>query len=48
MFSRKCSVHQLNYSVIKKEDLALVLALQHFEVYVGSGGPVVVFNDHNP
>lgn len=46
-FSRKFNKHQLNYSVIEKETLALILALQHFSVYVGSG-PVVVFTDHNP
>lgn len=46
-FSRKFNKHQMNYSVIEKETLALVLALQHFHVYVSSG-PVVVFTDHNP
>ena len=31
------------------ETLALLLALQFFEVYVGSSAlPVVVFTDHNP
>ncbi|XP_073332540.1 E-selectin-like [Pagrus major] len=28
--------HQLNYSTIEKETLAMLLALQHFEVYVSS------------
>lgn len=46
-FSRKFNKHQLNYSVIEKETLALVLALQHFHVYVSSGS-VMVFTDHNP
>lgn len=46
-FSRKFNRHQLNYSVIEKETLALIWALHHFQVYVGSG-PVVVFSDHNP
>lgn len=46
-FLRKFNKHQLNYSVIEKETLALILALQHFSVYV-SAGPVVVFTDHNP
>ena len=36
-FSRKLNSHQLNYSVIEKEALALVWALRNFEVYVGSG-----------
>lgn len=48
-FSRKFNGHQLNYSVIEKEALALIWALQHFEVYVGSGcSPLVVYTDHNP
>ena len=24
------------------------MALQHFDVYVGAGGPTVVYTDHNP
>lgn len=48
-FSRKFDKHQLRYSTIEKETLALLLALQHFEVYVGgSMQPVVVYTDHNP
>lgn len=48
-FSRKFNKHQLNYSTIEKETLALLLALQHFEVYVGSSSlPVVTYTDHNP
>ncbi|KAL2099579.1 hypothetical protein ACEWY4_003973 [Coilia grayii] len=48
-FSKKFLKHQLNYSTIEKEALALLLALQHFEVYVGSSSvPVTVFTDHNP
>lgn len=39
--------YQSNYSVIEKEALALVWALQHFDVYVG-GTPVVIYCDHNP
>ena len=48
-FFKKFNKHQLNYSTIEKEALALLLALQHFEVYVGSTPlPVVVYSDHNP
>lgn len=48
-FSKKFSSYQLNYSVVEKEALALIWALQHFEVYVGSvSGPLVVYTDHNP
>ena len=48
-FSKKFNTYQLNYSTIEKEALALIWALQHFEVYVGFGSsPVVVYTDHNP
>ncbi|KAJ8279345.1 hypothetical protein COCON_G00064110 [Conger conger] len=46
-FSRMLNQHQRLYSTIEKE--ALVLALQHFDVHVGSSlRPVVVQTDHNP
>lgn len=48
-FSAKLNRHQINYSVIEKETLAMLLALQHFDVYVGySSSPVMVYTDHNP
>ena len=48
-FSKKLNCHQQKYSTIEKETLALVLALQHFEVYVTAGQfPLKVFTDHNP
>jgi len=48
-FSRKFNKHQCNYSTIEKEALALLLALQYFEVYIGSSPlPVIVYTDHNP
>lgn len=48
-FSKKLDKHQRWYSTIEKEALALVMAFEHFEVYVGgSGVPVVVYTDHNP
>ena len=48
-FSKKLDRHQRNYSTIEKEALALVLAVQHFEVYVSSVvGDVTVYSDHNP
>lgn len=37
-FSRKFNSYQHNYSVIEKEALSLIMALQHFDVYVGVGG----------
>ena len=48
-FSKKFNKHQRNYSTIEKEALALVLAIQHFVVYVSSWRkPLQVFTDHNP
>ena len=48
-FSKKLDKHQKNYSTIEKECLALLLSLQHFDVYIGSTvHPLVVFTDHNP
>ena len=47
-FSKKFNSYQLNYSTIEKEALALIWALQQFEVYIGFGGPLVVYTDHNP
>lgn len=48
-FSRKFNSCQSRYSTIEQETLALLLALQFFEVYVGSSAlPVMVFTDHNP
>ena len=48
-FSRKFNKNQRNYSTIEKECLALILALQHFEIYVtASSLPIIVFTDHNP
>ena len=48
-FSKKFSKSQRNCSTIEKECLALVLALQYFEVYIiSSSQPIKVFSDHNP
>ena len=39
----------INYSTTKKETLALLLSLQHFDVYLGTTvAPVEVYTDHNP
>ena len=43
-FSKKFNHKQQRYS-IKKETLALVLAVQHFEVYLGASEQIVVFSD---
>jgi len=48
-FSKKLNRHQRVYSTIEKETLSLVLALQHFEVYLSScPGDIIVHTDHNP
>ena len=48
-FSRKLKTHQRSYSVVEKEALALLLALENFEVYVCNPSHVVtVYSDHNP
>lgn len=48
-FSRKFNKRQVNYSTIEQETLALLWALLHFEVYLGSSSlPIIVFTDHNP
>ena len=47
-FSRKFLSYQYSYSVIEKEALALIWALQHFDVYVGGAVSLVVYSDHNP
>ena len=48
-FSKKFNKHQKNYSTIEKECLSLILALQHFEVYLtSSSSPIRIFSDYNP
>lgn len=48
-FSKKFTRPQQKYSTIEKEALALLLAVQHFEVYLGgSSHPIIVYTDHNP
>ena len=48
-FSKKLNSHQRNYATIEKEALAVILAVQHFEVYLyAAARPIVIFSDHNP
>ena len=48
-FSKKFLKYQKNYSVVEKETLDLVLALEHFDVYLGSTPfKIKVYTDHNP
>lgn len=46
-FSKKLSSCQQCYATVEKEALALIMAVQHFEIYLGSQ-PVVIYTDHNP
>ena len=47
-FRKSFNKHK-NYSTVEKECLSLILALQHFEVYLtSSSSTIVVFSDHNP
>ena len=47
-FSKKFNPHQRNYSTIEKELLALIMAIQHFEVYINVTRMLTVHTDHNP
>ncbi|XP_076053569.1 uncharacterized protein LOC143032587 [Oratosquilla oratoria] len=48
-YSKKFNKHQRNYATVEKEALALLLALDHFRIYIGSTiHPVQVRTDHNP
>ena len=48
-FSKKFLKYQKNYSVVEKETLGLVLALEHFDVYLESTPfKIKVYTDHNP
>ena len=48
-FSCKFNQHQVNYSTIEKEALALLLTLQHFDVYLNTMlHPIIVYTDLNP
>ena len=45
----RISNSQKRYCTTEKELLALILALQYFDIYVAAaGGPITVFMDHNP
>lgn len=47
-FSKKLTASQRSYSTIEKEALSMILAIEHFEVYVNGPFPIVVYTDHNP
>ena len=48
-FSYKFNTHQNNCSTCEKETLVLVLALQHFHVYLDTPATeILVYTDHNP
>lgn len=48
-FSKKLSPAQRKYSTVEKETLGLILAVNHFQVYLSSTGtPIKILTDHNP
>jgi len=48
-FSYKFNCYQKYYSTCEKKTLALLLALQHFQVYLETPvDDIVVHTDHNP
>ena len=48
-FPYQFNCHQKYYLTCKKETLALLLALQHFRVYLDAPvDDIVVYTDHNP
>ena len=48
-FAKKFLKYQKNYSVVEKETLGFVLALDHFEIYLGSTPFIIkVCTYHNP
>ncbi|XP_066983831.1 uncharacterized protein [Macrobrachium rosenbergii] len=48
-FSKKLTSAQRKYSTVEKETLALILAINHFSVYLSStGSPIKIMTDHNP
>ena len=47
--SSKLKKHQQSYSTIEKECLAIILALEKFDVYlVPNGNVITIYSDHNP
>ena len=46
--SHKFKPHQRSYSTVEKELLALILALEKWDIYLGQGKPILVFSDHSP
>ena len=49
LFSKKFDESQRRYSTTKKETLALLLTLKHFDVYLNmTAEPVLIYTGHNP
>ena len=47
-FSKKLNSAQQNYSTVEKETLSLILAIEHYGVYLSGSKSVEVWTDHNP
>ena len=49
LFFKEILKYQRNYSVVEKETLGLVLAFDHFDVYLGpTPVKIKIYTDHNP
>ncbi|XP_066957632.1 uncharacterized protein [Macrobrachium rosenbergii] len=49
IFSKKLTSAQRKYSTVEKETPSLILAINHFSVYLSSTGtPIKIMTDHNP
>lgn len=46
--SKKLETHQRQYSVIKKEALAVIKSTEKFKPYILEKGLSYVYSDHNP
>ena len=47
-FSSRLKKHQRSLSTVEKELLAIVQALQKFEVYFSTNNHILIYSDHNP
>ena len=47
-FSKKLKPYQKHYSTIEKEALALLSAIEKFEIYLDGAKTFTVYSDHNP
>ena len=46
--SKKLHKHHRSYATVEKEAYDLKTAVEHFHVYLDTGMPIQMFNDHSP